>query len=109
MAEFLGQEVEQDPVVEDGFANMGKPIPKFRRQAGYEHCKAMGLNSEHAWCAVNGVAEQLERDKPYEAMAKGMKYLDLTGVYRLFAVLLVTPEIKPAESPVSKAVRGAFS
>jgi hypothetical protein len=32
----------------------------------------------------------LERDKPYEAQAAGMKFLDLTGTYRLFAVLLTT-------------------
>jgi len=37
---------------------------------------------------VNAAAEQLQRDQPYEAQAAGMKFLDLTGVYRLFAVLL---------------------
>ena len=84
MAEFIGQQKNEI----DGFNNMGKPIPIDRRQQGYDHAKQMGLSSDHALAAVSGVAEQLERDKPYEAMAAGMKYLDLTGTYRLFAVLL---------------------
>lgn len=84
MAEFIGQDKEEI----DGFNNMGRPIPSDRRQRAYEHAKQMGLSSDHALAAVQGVAEQLERDKPYEAMGAGMKYLDLTGTYRLFAVLL---------------------
>lgn len=88
MAEFIDQ--PKDEI--DGFNNMGKPIPPFRRQAGYEHARQMGLSADHALAAVSGIAEQLERDKPYEAMAAGMKYVDLTGTYRLLAVLLVTPE-----------------
>ncbi len=88
MAEFIGQ--PKDEI--DGFNNMGKPISPFRRQAGYAHARQMGLSADHALAAVSGVAEQLERDKPYEAMAAGMKYMDLTGTYRLFAVLLVEPE-----------------
>lgn len=73
---------------DDGFDAMGKPVPQYRRQAGYDTCKDMGLNrAEDRWSVVNGMAEQLERDKPHEAMEIGMKYLDLTGTYRLMAVL----------------------
>jgi len=49
----------------------------------------MGLtDNEDAWRCVGTTAEALERDKPYEAQAAAMVYLDLTGAYRLMAVLL---------------------
>lgn len=95
MAEFLewrrmkGQ-LAPPPKVDgsDGFSAMGKPVPFYRRQAGYDTCLSMGLTSEAAYHAVNGMSEHLERDKPYDAMATGMRYIDLTGTYRLMAVLL---------------------
>lgn len=85
MAEHLNQEVE---VELDPFNAMGKPISEAAREAGYDHCKQMGLSRARSWECVQAVSEQLERDKPYEAQAAGMKFLDLTGVYRLFAVIL---------------------
>ncbi len=72
----------------NGFDAMGKPIPKYRQQAGYDTCKQMGLDTEKAWSAVSGMTNALQRDEPYAAMEAGMKYLDLTGTYRLMAVLL---------------------
>ena len=95
MAEFLGQKKETtDLGAGNGFDAMGKPIPFYRRQAGYDTCLEMGLKSEAAYSAVSGMSEMLERDQPYEAMAAGMKYIDLTGTYRLMAVLLTAD--KPA-------------
>lgn len=94
MAQFTGQKRTITPVEEDGFANMGKPIPFWRQQNGYDDCRQMGLTEVNAHAAVSEVSEQLARDKPYEAMAAGMKYLDLTGTYRLFAVLLISPQRK---------------
>lgn len=90
MAEFMGVQAEKSPKTPDsGFDAMGKPIPLHRRTAGLQHCAAMGLTDvELAWSCVGRMSEQLERDKPYEAMAAGMEYLDLTGTYRLMAVLL---------------------
>lgn len=100
MAEFLNQVVPVRQTVEgsgDGFDAMGKPIPLYRRTAGLEHCRVMGLvDPERAWACVGGVSEQLERDQPYKAMEVGMQYLDLIGVYRLFAVLLTARN--PAET-----------
>jgi hypothetical protein len=84
-AEFMNQKVEPEM---DGFNNMGKPIPFSKQQTAYEHCLAMGLNQSRAMEVVKSMSGQLERDKPYEAMSEGMKFLDLTGTYRLFAVLL---------------------
>jgi hypothetical protein len=72
------------------FDKMGKPLNVRARQAAYDHCLAMGLNSAEAWKCVGSVAELLERDRPDEAQGAGMKFLDLTGTYRLFAVLLAT-------------------
>ena len=80
----------------DPFNQMGRPILMDARAEGYEHCKAMGLTPARATECVNVVAEQLQRDKPYEAQAAGMKFLDLTGVYRLFAVML-TAAMKEAQ------------
>lgn len=87
MAEHLNQAVEPEL---DGFNRMGKPLGEEARAIAYQHCKQMGLSSARAWECVQQVAEFLERDRPYEAQAAGMKFLDLTGTYRLFAVLLTS-------------------
>lgn len=73
-------------------AGMGKVIPLERRKKGLEHCKEMGLNTSESWTVVNVVAQQLERDKPYVAQQEGLEFLNATGVYRLFAVLLTPLE-----------------
>lgn len=92
MAEFIKERRavrDKKPTAgSDGFDAMGKPIPAHRRAAGFSAAKEMGLDGETAWECVGKVANKLERDQPYEAMAEGMKYLDLTGTYRLFAHLL---------------------
>lgn len=85
MAEHLNQATES-PM--SPFNMMGKPILMPARQVGYEHCKAMGLDAARATECVNAMAEQLQRDKPYEAQAAAMKFLDLTGTYRLMAAIL---------------------
>lgn len=85
MAEHLNQKAEPEM---DAFNAMGKPLSTAARQKGYDACKEMGLSSARSWECVNGVAEQLERDKPYEAQGAAMKFLDLTGAYRLMATLL---------------------
>lgn len=100
LAEFLepgtriAPDTWTDPNLDSGMSAMGKPIPFYRQQVGYEHCLSMGLTRQNAHSAVSAVSEQLARDKPYEAMAAGMRFLDLTGTYRLFAVLLTAE--KPA-------------
>jgi hypothetical protein len=88
MAQFINHETSGPP--HDAMAMMGQPLSMWARTIGYEHCKQMGLIGSLAMQCTNAVAEQLERDKPFEAMQAGMQYLDLTGVYRLFAALLCT-------------------
>jgi len=88
---MIGPGVET--VDDDGFNAMGKPIPLARQQAGMDHCKQMGLTDrDQITSLVGGMVNLLERDRPYEAQAFGMKHLDLTGVYRLMAVLLTGPK-----------------
>jgi hypothetical protein len=74
---------------DDPMSYIGRPISFKVRDAGFQHVRDMGITDTSIGVnCVNEVANLLERDKPFEAMHAGMKYLDLTGVYRLFAVLL---------------------
>ena len=96
MAEFLNQR-KPDRLSEkgsnSGFDAMGKPVPIHRRTAALHCCREIGLtDAEDTWTCVSQMAAQLERDEPYEAMAAGMRYFDLTGTYRLMAVLLTAEE-----------------
>jgi len=95
-AEFMTEKVVTSPIVLEGMAAMGRPVPAFRKQAGYEAAKDMGLGTEAAFSVVASMSECLERDLPYEAMAAGMKRLDLTGTYRLMAYLLTGEEKEKA-------------
>lgn len=71
------------------FEAMGKPISFQRKENAYQELKCMGFNSSNERMSIiNSVAELLERDKPFEAQKAAMQFLDLTGMYRLFAVLL---------------------
>lgn len=86
-AEFLHNNEPKTPI--GGMNSMGKPISFSRRAAADSHCKEMGMkDADKRIAVVNGMSEYLERDKPYEAIQEGMRYLDLTGTYRLMAVLL---------------------
>lgn len=85
MAEHMNQTREPEM---SAFNAMGHPVPTHRKTAAYQHAQDMGLSKAEAMECINGMAEQLERDQPYEAQAKGMKFVDLTGTYRLMAVLL---------------------
>ena len=100
MAQFLNQTIPQDPPeVEDGFANIGKPIPSFRQDEAYRTCrKEFGMDANKSFSTVQGIVGALERDRPHEAMSLGMRHVDLTGVYRLFAVLLTHQQEKEKES-----------
>lgn len=73
---------------DSGFDAVGKPVPAHRKHNAVAHCKDMGLTDMLRITALIGqVANKIERDEPYEAMRIGMRYLDLTGTYRLLAVL----------------------
>jgi hypothetical protein len=49
----------------------------------------MGLTDTlKAMNTIDRMCEAIRRDQPYQAMEAGMTHLDLTGTYRLLAVLL---------------------
>ena len=88
---MIGARIGPAPEVsgDSGFAAMGKPVPQYRRQAAYEHLRQMGVEDpEKRWDCVTQMANKLERDEPMLAMEVGYRYVDVTGVYRLMAVLL---------------------
>lgn len=71
--------------------NMGKPIPVSRKEVAYELLKEWDLTPTTATSVIGKMSEMLERDKPYEAMGACKDVVDLTGAYRLMAVLLTDP------------------
>lgn len=105
MAEFLAKakEIRKQREAEthmDPFSMMGLPISFTARAEAHKHCLEMGLDKATAVRCINEVAELLERDKPYEAMQAGCIYLDLTGVYRLFAALLAASAVEHGKVPL---------
>lgn len=84
---------------DSGFNAMGKPVPYYRQQAAYAWLRSIGLSEQHAYECTAAVAEQLARDQPYEARHAAMRYIDLTGSYVLFALLLCAPDPAAAATP----------
>jgi hypothetical protein len=79
---------------------MGKPIPPHRRTAAERHLTQMGIsNAEERFRCVSAAAEKLERDQPHAAIQQAMRCVDLTGAYRLVAVLLTSEESDEDEEP----------
>ena len=72
MAEFMNQQVPRRFSKKgsgDGFDQMGKPIPIYRRTAALHHCHDMGLTDpEQAWAALAQWPSSSKRDQPYEAI-----------------------------------------
>lgn len=89
----IGPRVETDD--DDGMNAFGKPVPLYRKSAGLEHLRQMipGLSTAQATKVIDQMAEKIARDQPYEAMQVPQQVrLDLTGTYRLLAVLCATPK-----------------
>ena len=74
----------------DGFDAFGKPVSNYRKSAALRHLRAMvpDTNTEEATGCINRMVEAVERDDPYRAMEAARRTVDLTGAYRLLAVLL---------------------
>lgn len=92
MAEFMNQPrvaTRLTPLEGDsGFAAFGKPVGIRRRAAALESIREIGIvNTGDAWECIGQMSSAIERDDPYGAMGIGMRYVDLTGTYRLLAVL----------------------
>ena len=82
--------------IESGFNAMGKPIPSHRQQNAYETVKELipDIDSETAYHIVAKCVNHLQNDKPFnvvgsvEGLEDELERIDLTGRYRLMAVLL---------------------
>lgn len=86
---------------ESEFEAMGVEVPFFRRNAAYQHVKQMGIkDSQRAFDIVQKMAELIERDEPHSAMETAHADLDVTGVYRLLAVMLCEPKPETEEERV---------
>lgn len=102
MAELINTREQQsqrasDAMTAEGMDAFGKPVPNYRRQAALQHCRDMGLtDTNKAMGMIQRACEQIERDEPYGAMEAIGAYLDLTGCYRVLAVLCTAQD--PAEA-----------
>lgn len=81
---------------ESGFEAMGHAVPMFRKSAAETHLKQMGFSdAEQRFDIINVMANCIERDNTHAAMEQAYeKGLDVTGVYRLLAVLLCEEQPK---------------
>lgn len=83
---------------DEGHAAFGKKVSFARRANADSHLKEMGLTDITARLdCIGKMAEAIERDEPMRAMNDCFKYLDVTGCYRLMAVLCTNPS-PPTES-----------
>jgi hypothetical protein len=81
---------------ESGFNAIGKPIPSDRQQKGYETVKELipNIDSETAYHIVAKCVNYLQDDQPFrivgavDGLDEDLSKIDLTGRYRLMAVLL---------------------
>jgi hypothetical protein len=86
--------------MESGFNAMGKPVPENRLTAAYKTVKEIcpEFDTELAMSIVGKAKECVERDEPYRLIGatsdlnEDLAKLDLTGRYRLLAVLLTEPQ-----------------
>lgn len=84
-AQFLGQPPVEDC---DGFNAFGQPVPTNRRLLADQHLIDMGVEDTNVrFATIQKMSDHIERDNPYGAMEAGMRAIDLTGTYRLMAVL----------------------
>ena len=73
---------------DDGFNAFGKRVPFYRRANAYEHCKDMGLTDKAViFSLIESMADKIQRDEPHIALEIASQYVDVTGCYRLLAVL----------------------
>ena len=79
-----------------GFKGFGNPVPSNRTSKAYKTVKEIlpGASSELAYSIVSKSAEYIRKDEPFkiigavEGLDEDLKKIDVTGRYRLLAVLL---------------------
>ena len=86
--EFRNRGSEYEP--DTGFEAFGKPVPSYRRTAALEHARAMGCDdTQKITFHIDRACTEIQNDQPYKAMEELGMLVDLTGIYRLLAVLCV--------------------
>ena len=90
--DMVGMRIWPGPEVKafSGDAAYGKPVPMYRRTEALRHLRQMspGIDTAKATQCISMMSEQIERDEPYEVLNIAFNFIDLTGAYRLMAVLL---------------------
>ena len=78
-----------DNAIPSGFEAMGEPVCDRRKSKALAHLRDMSpdLSTEREMEIVGSVSAAIERDEPYDAVAEAQDALDLTGAYRLLAVI----------------------
>jgi hypothetical protein len=76
------------PRADDPFSCMGHPIPTEAQAEAVEHAVSFGVQPFTADGAVQEAAAHLAADNPDAALRALMSCMDLTGAYRLMAVML---------------------
>jgi len=80
------------PVLEpDGFDAFGQHVPNHRRSAGLRFLQGLGIDTGRASATIAKACAAIERDDPFRAMQIiENDGVDLTGSYRLLALLCTT-------------------
>ena len=112
--EKIKRNVSDNTYMSSGFNAFGKPVPRHRLMNGYDTVKEMipDISTEKAFSIVASVANHIEKDRPFEIIGNqtsedsckdwlrrgicknqeiaknDLGMIDLTGRYRLLAVML---------------------
>lgn len=80
---------------------LGLPVPFFRRSAGIRHLRQMGFTDRERMDRIVGkMCAHIERDDSHMALEDALEMgVDVTGCYRLLAVLLCEPAPEPEPEP----------
>jgi hypothetical protein len=80
---------------------LGLPVPFFRRSNGIKHLRDMGFTDRELMDRIVGrMSAHIERDDSHMALEDALKMgLDVTGCYRMLAVLLTGDPPTPPTSP----------
>lgn len=71
-----------------GFDAMGEPVPDERVREARRHAERIGCNDAGF---VDTMARAVANDRPAKAMNTAREHVDLTGAYRILAVLCAHP------------------
>ena len=74
-----------------GLSALGSRVPAKRASAAYKWLRSLGLSQEQAWGLSQSAADKIARDAPHGVFVHCEGLIDLTGAYRLMAILCTDP------------------